>query len=63
MHADNRILIRLTEKDLRSMHKILRALIEHRGHACLLDLRPHDVDAARNLLERIPNIVPQTQTV
>lgn len=62
MHHDNRILIRLTEKDLRTMHKILRHLLAHRGHAFLLDLNTRDVDAALNLLERIPNIVPQTQT-
>lgn len=56
--TDNRTTIRLTDKDLRTMHRILKQLIARRSYAMFLDLKPRDVEAARDLLERIPNIVP-----
>ena len=56
--TDNRILIRLQPRQIRRIHRILRALVERRGHACLLGLTKDDVEAARDLMERIPGIEP-----
>lgn len=56
--TDDRTTIRLTDKDLRTMHRILRQLIAMRSYAMFLDLKYADIEAARDLLERIPNIVP-----
>ena len=60
--TDNRTTIRLSDRDLRTMHRILRQLIARRSYAMFLDLKHADVEAARDLLERIPNIVHATDT-
>ena len=61
--TDNRILIRLQPHQIRRIHRILRAIVERRGYATMLDLTRDDVEAARDLLERIPNIVPQQSAI
>lgn len=44
--------------DTRTLHRILRKLIARRSYAMFLDLKHADVEAARDLLERILHIVP-----
>lgn len=56
--TDTRTTIRLSDKDLRTMHRILQQLIKRRSYAQFLDLKHADVEAARDLIERIPHIVP-----
>lgn len=56
--TDNRTTIRLSDRDLRTLHHILRKLIARRSYAMFLDLKHADVEAARDLIERIPHIVP-----
>jgi len=62
MQQDNRILIRLQPYESRRLHRLLKAVAEHRGYLVLLELESQDADLARELLQRIPNIVHQPAT-
>ncbi len=59
---DDRITIRLTPTEAARFHRILQQLVSRRSYAQFLDLKHADVEAARDLLQRIPNIVTNQVT-
>lgn len=62
MPHDHRILIRLQPHELRRLHRLLKAIAAHRGYLVLLELGSKDAEYALDLLQRIPDIIPQVDT-